>query len=86
MKKITLIILISVFLVFAILFFGLYKTISGYSVSVEKCSSLSESSADDCWHSLAHPTFNRTYCLKILDNETKEHCLEHIPEVNKDNK
>ena len=86
MKKITLIILISVFLVFAILFFGLYKTISGYSVSVEKCSALSESSADDCWHSLAHQTLNRTYCYNINDNITKEHCLEHIPEVNKDNK
>ena len=76
MKKINLIILISVFLVLAMLFFGLYKTISGYSVSFEKCSSLDN---DDCWHSLAHRTLNKTYCNKIKDNETKEHCFEHIP-------
>ena len=79
MKKINLIILIFAFIVFTILFFGLYKTISGYSVSFEKCSSLSESSADDCWHSLAHQTLDNKYCNKIKDNETKEHCFEHIP-------
>ncbi len=79
MKNTTLIILISVFLVFVVLFFGLYKTLSGYSVSVEKCNSIN---TDDCWHSLAHQTLNRIYCLKIADNETKEHCLEHIPEIN----
>lgn len=75
MKNTTLIILIFIFLVLGMLFFGLYKTI-GYSVSLEKCSSLDN---DDCWHSLAHQTLNNTYCNKIKDNETKEHCFEHIP-------
>ena len=76
MKKTTLIILIFTFLVLSLLFFSLYKTISGYSVSIEKCSSLD---SDDCWHSLAHQTLNNTYCNKIKDNDTKEHCFEHIP-------
>ena len=76
MKNTTLIILIFAFLVPVLLFFGLYKTISGYSVSFEKCSSLD---SDDCWHALAHQTLNNTYCNKIKDNETKEHCFEHIP-------
>ena len=76
MKNITLIILIAAFLVLALMFFGLYETILGYSVSVEKCSALDN---DDCWHSLAHQTLNNIYCNKIKDNETKEHCFEHIP-------
>ncbi len=80
MKKTTLIILSIIFLVLIMLSFGLYKTISGYSVSVEKCNSLNGSSADNCWHSLAHQNLDRTYCLKIADNETQEHCLEHIRE------
>jgi len=75
-KNTVLIILISAFIVLVPLFFGLYKTISGYSVSSEKCSSLD---SDDCWHALAHQTLNNTYCNKIKDNETKEHCFEHIP-------
>ena len=83
MKNRTLIISIFVFLIVALLFFALYKTISRYSVSVEKCSSLD---SDDCWHSLAHQTLNKTYCNEIKDNETKEHCLEHLPEINKENK
>ena len=83
MKKITLITLSAIFLVIIMLSFVLYKTISGYSISVEKCNSMN---TDDCWHSLAHQTFNREYCLKIADNETREHCLEHIPEINKENK
>ena len=74
-KNTTLIISIFVFLTLAVLFFALYKIISGYSVSVEKCNSLDN---DDCWHSLAHQTLNNTYCNKIKDNETKEHCLEHF--------
>ncbi len=76
MKNTTLIILIFIFLVLTMLFFALYKTISGYSVSFEKCSSLDN---DDCWHSLAHQTLNNTYCNKIKDNETKEHCFGNIP-------
>ena len=83
MKDRILIILIFAFLILVLLFFTLYKTISRYSVSVEKCSSLDN---DDCWHSLAHQTFNKEYCLKIVDNETREHCFEHIPEVNKEDK
>jgi len=83
MKNMNLIILIFSFLALSMLFFGLYKTISGHSVSLETCSSLGN---DDCWHSLAHQTFNNTYCNKIKDNETKEHCFEHIPESNKENK
>ena len=76
MRRVTLIAIILVLMVFAMLFFSLYKTISGYSVSVEKCRSLDN---DDCWHSLAHQTLNYTYCNKIKDNETKKHCFEHIP-------
>ncbi len=76
MKNTTLIISIFAFLILTMLFFGLYKTIPGYSVSFEKCASLNN---DDCWHSLAHQTLNYTYCNKIKDNETREHCLEHIP-------
>ena len=84
MKKTNLIILIFIFLVLAVLFFVLYKTISGgYSVSLEKCSSLNN---DDCWHSLAHQTLNKSFCYRIIDNETKEHCLEHMPEINKEEK
>jgi len=53
-----------------------------FQVSEEKCAV----QGDDCWHSLAHETLNRSYCNRIIDNETREHCLEHIPEVNKENK
>ncbi len=49
---------------------------NNFEVSLEKCSSLDN---DDCWHSLAHQTLNNTYCNKIKDDETKEHCFEHIP-------
>ena len=80
MRNITLIILIFAFLVIALLFFALYKTMSGYSLSIEKCSSLDN---DDCWHSLAHQTLNKSFCYNITDNETMEHCLEHTPEINK---
>ena len=76
MKNTTLIILIFAFIFLVLLFFGLYKTISRYSVSFDRCSSLD---TDDCWHALAHQTLDNTYCNKIKDNETKEHCLEHIP-------
>ncbi len=74
MKNTTLIILIFAFLIIALLFFALYKTMSGYSVSEEKC----KNEGDDCWHSLAHQTFNKSFCYKIKDNEVKEHCLKHF--------
>ena len=45
------------------------------SLSEEKCNS---TQGDDCWHELAHKTFNRDFCNNIIDNETREHCLEHI--------
>jgi len=83
MKNIKL--LIAMFLIFIIISLGyilLKPDIFGHSVSEEEC----EHGGDDCWHSLAHQTFNKTYCLKIVDNETREHCLEYIPEVNKENK
>ena len=76
MRRVILISIILIFLVITMLSFGLYKTISGYSVSFAKCSSLD---TDDCWHALAHQTLDNTYCNKIKDNETKEHCFEHIP-------
>ena len=75
LKKINLIILIFVFLILAVLFSALYKIISGYSVSEEKCA---EINTDDCWHSLAHQTFNKSFCYKIKDNELIEHCLKHF--------
>ena len=66
-------------LVFVILvsssYFILKPKISAYSaLSEEKCNQL----GDDCWHSLAHQTLNKSFCYKIIDNETKEHCLENI--------
>lgn len=80
-KKLLLIIFL-VFLIFMSLSYVISKpTLTAFtSLSGEKCNSLNEGSADDCWHSLAHQTFKKEYCLKIIDNEKKEHCLEHIPE------
>lgn len=88
MGKTKFIISFAVIILIFLIAFMFVKTliIQGFSVSEQKCSSLSGSNADDCWHSLAHQTFNRTYCLKIVDNETEEHCLKHTPEINKQNK
>lgn len=82
--KFKIIVVLSALLIFIILGYIILKpSISVYSnLSEEKCDSL----GDDCWHSLAHQTFNKTYCFNIRDNETKEHCLEHMPDVNKNNK
>jgi len=55
-------------------------TIQGFSISEQKCSSLAGNNADNCWHSLGHQTFNGEFCNKIIDNETREHCFEHIGE------
>ncbi len=86
MKNIKLIIIISAFLFISIILFSfviLKPKISAFlTLSPEKC----VDADDDCWHALAHQTLNRTYCLKIIDDEPKEHCLEHIPEINKENK
>ena len=49
------------------------------SLSEEKCSSFQSAQGDDCWHALAHQTLNSKFCDNINDNETREHCLEHIP-------
>lgn len=49
------------------------------SISEEKCSSFQGVQSDDCWHSLAHQTLNSKFCDNINDNETREHCFEHIP-------
>ena len=71
----------ALFVLLAFMMFGYFvfkPIISAYSVSEEKC----EQEGDDCWHVLAHQTFNKTYCLKIIDNETRRHCFEHIPEIN----
>jgi len=73
--------IVVVFFVFVGLMFFSYLVIkpeiSAFSVlSLEKCGNLQ---TDDCWHALAHQTLNSTYCNKIQDNETKEHCLEHLP-------
>ena len=35
---------------------------------------------DDCYHSIAHETNNKTLCNKISDTERKEQCSGHIPE------
>ena len=88
MEKSKLIILLAVIvLIFLIAFMSIKTlTIQGFSVSEEKCSSLADNNADDCWHSLAHQTLNNTYCNKIKDNETKEHCFTHIPDINKEDK
>ena len=51
--------------------------IPGFSISEENCVSMNGSYADDCWHSLAHQTFTKEFCNKIIDNEKREHCLEH---------
>ena len=61
----------------AALFSYLKPKIYSYStLTMEKCENLQ---SDDCWHELAHQTLNSTYCNKIKDKETKEHCFEHIP-------
>jgi len=66
------------------LFAYLKPKISLYStLTIQKCDNLR---TDDCWHALAHQTLNSTYCLKITDNETREHCFEHVPEIDKENK
>ncbi|MBI2047021.1 hypothetical protein HYT26_02560 [Candidatus Pacearchaeota archaeon] len=56
------------------------------SLSEEKCSSLQGIKGDNCWHALTHQTLNGKFCENINDNETREHCLEHIPGINKENK
>ena len=88
MNKSKLIIILASTILITLLAVMVIKTlmINEFSVSEEKCVSMNGSYADDCWHSLAHQTFNNTYCNKIKDNETKEHCFEHIPESNKENK
>jgi len=80
MKNINLLIIMFIIFIITISFsYILIKSnILDYSVSEEKCSV----EGDDCWHSLAHQTMNREFCFKIIDNETEEHCLEHIPETN----
>lgn len=72
--------LLIIFLVFVMSLSSTYfilnpKLTAFSSLSEEECINL----GDDCWHTIAHQTFNREYCLRIIDNETKEHCLEHIP-------
>ncbi len=79
MENKNLMIIAFVILLAILLIFLVYFTINPNlfnSVSAEKCT---EINTDDCWHSLAHQTLNNTYCNKIQDNETKEHCFEHIP-------
>ena len=82
--KITIIVFIS--LIVIALTFLIYLAITSITansiLSEEKC----RQGGDDCWHSLAHQTLNKTYCYNINNNETKEHCLENLPEINKDNK
>lgn len=88
MEKSKFIILLAVITLFFLIAFMSIKTltIQGFSISEQRCSSLTGNNADDCWHSLAHQTLNKTYCNKIIDNETREHCFEHIPELNKEDK
>lgn len=45
-------------------------------ISIKKCNAIK---TDDCWHSLAHQTLNVAYCYNITSQETREHCIEHIP-------
>ena len=69
-------VLVIIFLIIPIISFG-YIKLSGYSIlSIEKCET---SNTDDCWHALAHQTLNSNFCNNIINNETKEHCFEHIP-------
>lgn len=75
---ISFVVIIFIFLIAFILVKTL--TMQGFSVSEQKCNSFTGNDADDCWHSLAHQTLNNTYCNKIKNNETKEHCFEHTPE------
>ena len=72
--KIRFVLIIAIVLVATIFIIFINKSIG--SLSYEKCQ---ETNNNDCWHSLAHQTLNSTYCNKIKDNETREHCLEHIP-------
>lgn len=68
------------FLIVTMLFLVYLKpVIFGSPLSEEKCSSFQGVQGDDCWHSLAHQTLNSKFCDNINDNETREHCLGHIP-------
>lgn len=47
----------------------------------ENCGAITNTDKrDDCWHALAHQTLDRKICENITNNETKEHCFEHIPQ------
>lgn len=49
----------------------------------KNCGSITDQKArDDCYHSLAHSTNNRTLCNYILDDGEKGHCLGHILDSN----
>lgn len=72
-KSISIIIMIFI-LVIALLVGFILINKTGYSISYEKCQ---ETNDDDCWHSLAHQTFNQSFCYKIKSNEIMEDCLKH---------
>ena len=69
-------VLVIIFSLVAIISFGYAKLSSYVVLSIEKCEA---SDTDDCWHALAHQTSNGSFCNKINDSGTKEHCFEHIP-------
>ena len=80
-KKYKIFAMLFVFLIVAVLSLIYLKPLiaASASLSEEKCSSFQGIQGDDCWHALAHQTLNGKFCKNINDNETREHCFEHIP-------
>lgn len=53
--------------------------VSSYGNKSHDCTTVTDSAErNDCYHALAHETFNVSFCSYISDNETMEHCLSHV--------
>ena len=76
MRKIKIILFIGIVIVTFIFIISINKISTYTTLSIDKCNSMNN---DDCWHALAHQEINNNFCDKIINNETREHCLEHTP-------
>ncbi|MBS3056163.1 MAG: hypothetical protein J4473_01875 [Candidatus Aenigmarchaeota archaeon] len=76
MNKKYLILLVVIFFVITLIFIALLSNNQN-----KDCDPISDQNTrNDCYHTFAHETGNKTVCSKISDSEKKEHCSVHIPE------